>query len=72
MAQERVRPDDCALYFVDDARESTAQLSRLQLDEFGRVANWPSHFFGDAIGETDAQMRQMLERIGGGQVAERD
>jgi predicted ATPase len=61
MAHEVVRPDDCALYFVDNGRTG-AQLDRLQVDAFGRVANWPKHFFGDALGETERQTRRMLER----------
>jgi predicted ATPase len=61
MAREVVRPEECALYFVDSGHTG-AQLNRLQIDAFGRVANWPKHFFGDALGETEQQTRRMLER----------
>ncbi len=61
MAAETVRPDECALYFVDSGR-SGAELNRLEVDAFGRVANWPKHFFGDSLGETEQQTRHMLER----------
>lgn len=61
MAAEAVRPDECALYFVDAGPEG-AELNRLEVDAYGRVANWPRHFFGDALGETEQQTRRMLER----------
>lgn len=61
MADEVMRPNDCALYFVDNGRAG-AQLDRLQVDAFGRVSNWPKHFFGDALGETERQTRRMIER----------
>lgn len=63
VAEERLREPDCRLYFVDQDDELSGRLSRLHLDEFGRVANWPKHFFGDALGEMERQTRRMLERI---------
>ena len=63
IADEKLGPDDCRLYFVerDGAREAT--LRRLDIDPFGRVANWPEHFFGDALGETERQMARMMDRM---------
>lgn len=61
MAAETVRPEDCALYFVDSGAGG-AELNRLEVDAYGRVANWPRHFFGDTLGETEQQTRHMLER----------
>lgn len=50
-----------AMYFVE--REGKlARLRELELDEFGRVRNWPEGFFGDALGETREQARLMFER----------
>ena len=35
----------------------------LRMDAFGRIENWPKHFFGDAIGETERMTRRMIERM---------
>ena len=61
IAKEQVRPDDTAMYFVERHGED-AQLRTLELDEYGRVKNWPEGFFGDALGETREQARQVFER----------
>ena len=55
-------PDDCRLYFIE-RQGGYASLRRLEMDPFGRIANWPEHFFGDAVGETERQMRAMLQRL---------
>lgn len=59
----KVTRRDCALYFVDAAGDDSANLTTLELDDYGRVANWPAHFFGDATGETERQVRATLERM---------
>ncbi len=61
LAGERLTPDECALYWVG-VEGGEAALTRLDIDEFGRVSNWPKQFFGDAVGEAELQMRLMLER----------
>jgi predicted ATPase len=61
IADEQISPEDCQLYFVKRGEES-AILERLEVDEFGRVKNWPERFFGDAIGEVERQTRRMIER----------
>ena len=49
------------MYFVE--REGkVACLRPLDLDDFGRVKNWPEGFFGDALGETREQARLMFTR----------
>lgn len=63
VAEEVVPATDCALYFVDADEEGRAELRRLELDGYGRIANWPKQFFGDAIGETERQTRRMIERM---------
>ena len=40
-----------------------------QLSPGGFIANWPEGFFGDAIGETEAQMDAMFQRMRGPQDA---
>ena len=63
IAEERVSNNDCRLYFVDRGDEGNAQLTRLEVNEFGRVANWPKAFFGDTLGETAKQTELMIARM---------
>lgn len=61
MARQDVQRRDIAMYFVE--REASATTLRtLELDEYGRVRNWPEGFFGNALGETREQARLMFER----------
>ena len=34
----------------------------LEVDDFGRVKNWPKEFFGDALGETREQTAFAIQR----------
>lgn len=61
VAREKAKPKDCQLYFVK-RKGADAELTRLELDDFGRLTNWPEKFFGDALGETREQARLMFER----------
>jgi predicted ATPase len=64
VAEESLRPDDCALYFCDiDHGES--KLRPLQLDLFGNIRNWPKDFFGDELGEMAAMTEAKLRRMQG-------
>ena len=61
MAKEQIKPADTALYFVE--REGKEALLRaLEIDELGRVLNWPSKFFGDTLGETREQTELAIQR----------
>lgn len=61
MSDEQLRPEECALYYVK--REApAAQLTVLEPNQFGQLANWPPFFFGDAMGETERQVRKIIER----------
>ncbi len=62
IADEHIAPEACTLYFVKRGEES-AVLQRLEVDEYGRIKNWPEKFFGDAIGEVERQTRRMIERM---------
>ena len=50
------------MYYVE-RDEPSAKLTTLEVDVFGRVKNWPSMMFGDAVGETERQMEQMFQRL---------
>lgn len=61
IAKEQTSRDEVAMMFVE--REgSNAILRHLELDDFGRVHNWPEQFFGNALGETREQARLMFMR----------
>lgn len=66
IAKQEITPSEAATYFVEREGKA-ARLRQLELDEFGRVKNWPNGFFGDALGETREQARLMFER----QIAEK-
>jgi len=61
VAKQEITPDDAAMYFIE-AEGRAAKLRELQIDDYGRVINWPPTFFGDALGETREQARLMFER----------
>lgn len=65
VAQQTISPESCRLYFVDRNEDGATQLTTLDVDEYGRVGNWPRDFFGDVMGETERQTRKMIERIKG-------
>lgn len=61
MAGNKTDADQCRMYFVEKA-DKGASLRNLEVDEYGRLHNWPEKFFGDALGETREQARLMFER----------
>lgn len=62
MARQEITQDDCRMYFIERDKQA-AKLRELTTDEFGRVQNWPDHFFGDAMGELREQATLMTERL---------
>lgn len=62
IAEKALKPEEAALYFVDQDK-GEAKIDPLEVDTYGRIENWPDKFFGDAIGETEAQMTKMMERM---------
>lgn len=61
IAAGSVRPSEVALYYVE-RDEPSAKLTELATNELGQISNWPTHFFGDAMGETERQVKKILER----------
>lgn len=61
IAAEKTPLDRNAMYFVERTGKG-AKLRVLDIDDFGRVKNWPEGFFGDALGETREQAKLMFER----------
>lgn len=50
-----------AMYFVEREGKD-ARLLPLEIDDFGRVKNWPKEFFGDTLGETREQTALAIKR----------
>ena len=61
VAEGQVSSDDVKLYFVSSQR-GQAQVSDLQLNEWGEIENWPEKFFGDEMGEIAAITEASLQR----------
>jgi hypothetical protein len=61
IAKQQITRKDAAMYFVERDGKA-ARMRPLDLDDFGRVKNWPEGFFGDALGETREQARLMFTR----------
>ncbi len=61
IAEEEIDADDITLYFAE-AEDGHSTLSKLDVDDFGNIRNWPANFFGDAMGDlvamTEAAMRR--------------
>jgi len=61
IARQQITPKDAAMYFVERDGKA-ARMRPLELDDFGRVKNWPEGFFGDALGETREQTALAIQR----------
>ena len=61
IAKQQITPNDAAMYFVERDGKA-ARMRPLELDDFGRVKNWPEGFFGDALGETREQTAVAIKR----------
>ena len=61
IADETLKPTETALYFCDIGKEGSS-LTRLDVDLFGDIRNWPKDFFGDEFGEIAAISRAATQR----------
>ena len=61
MAEGRFDAGQAALYFCKN-EDGISQLTPLQLDTYGNIANWPDDFFGDELGELTAMALAAIER----------
>lgn len=61
IAREELSVADATMYFV--VRDGkNARLLPLEVDDLGRVKNWPNGFFGDTLGETREQTALAIKR----------
>ncbi|ASM76927.1 uncharacterized protein VITFI_CDS1149 [Vitreoscilla filiformis] len=61
VARQEATPSTVAMYFIERDGQA-AKLRQLELDDLGRVRNWPASFFGDALGETREQTALEIKR----------
>jgi hypothetical protein len=61
IAKQQITPKEAAMYFVERDGKA-AHMRPLELDDLGRVKNWPQGFFGDALGETREQTALAIQR----------
>ena len=61
IAEERISEEDVGMYFCSSSG-GRSELTRLEVNEFGRIANWPKNFFGDMFGEIAATRKAGLTR----------
>lgn len=61
IAEEDIPEGDCALYFCR-LKDMHSEVTRLQLDTFGNITNWPEHFFGDEMGEIAEMAKAIIRR----------
>ena len=62
IAEEKIGVDKTALYFCRN-EEGISEIDRLEMDEFGNIANWPENFFGDEMGDLFAMTEAQRERL---------
>lgn len=65
IAEERLAPEDAALYFVGGGAEG-ASVEALEVDAFGNILNWPEGFFGDEMADLVARAEAQAKRAGRG------
>lgn len=63
VAEGTLKPEDLAIYYVEfDEEENESRLTRIEVDDLGRVAWWPEHVFSETLTETMAIRNAQLDR----------
>ena len=53
IAEDKISNEDISLYFCE-FKNTKSEISKLNIDIFGTIKNWPKDFFGDEFGEIAA------------------
>ena len=61
IAEEEIPATDTALYFCQ-TNDSTSEIERLTMDEYGNITNWPQNFFGDEMSDWGAKSKAEREQ----------
>ncbi|MCA9938346.1 MAG: DUF3696 domain-containing protein [Anaerolineales bacterium] len=62
IAEEKLLPEQTALYFTRISDKGQSSLQELDVDSYGNIRNWPVNFFGDELGELAAMTEAALQR----------
>ena len=63
IAEEHIPQDKVALFSCSSG-DRASSLTRLELDTYGNIRNWPKDFFGDQFGEISAMADAAMTRQG--------
>ena len=61
IAEQEASAKDIALYFCR-IHEGDSNATRLELDDYGTISNWPEQFFGDSFGEVAERTMAIQKR----------
>ena len=61
IAEEKASANQIALYFCQ-IRDGDSNATRLELDDYGTISNWPEQFFGDSFGEVAERTMAIQKR----------
>lgn len=61
VSEKVLASDDVGLWFCETSR-GESRATKLNLDVFGRIRNWPKDFFGDPFAEVAAMAKNRLRR----------
>jgi predicted ATPase len=61
IAEEKISNNDSAIYFTR-TREGQSKITRLKVDTYGDINNWPDDFFGDMMAEVSKRTLKSIER----------
>ena len=64
MARGDITPERVAVYHCHLV-EGASAIKQLEMDEYGRIKDWPEKFFGDPLADSAARVRAMLDRLSG-------
>ena len=59
--EHAIRADQVAAYFAE-VRGEESKLTRLEIDLYGNIVNWPEDFFGNSMGELMAMQKAASDR----------
>ncbi len=63
VAEEKVKPEQIAIYFCESLASGRAKITPLQVDLYGNIANWPENFFGDEMADIAGRTAAAAERM---------
>ena len=61
IAEETLPQDELGVYFCENVG-AHSEIKELELDQYGNIKNWPTHFFGDDFGEIAETHKAILQR----------